>query len=147
MLIMFVLFVVFWFILSKTRLGRYIYATGSNYEATKLSGVNTNIVFISVYVVSGFLASCAGVILAARIASGQPTAGTGYEMDSVASSVIGGTSLMGGEGIVTGTAIGAFVIGVLRNGLNLMNVSAFWQQIVIGVVIIGAVFIDRFRRK
>ncbi len=146
-IIMFFLFLIFWFILSKTKLGRYIYATGSNFEATKLSGVNTNIVLISVYVVSGFLASCAGVILAARIASGQPTAGTGYEMDSVASSVIGGTSLLGGEGIVTGTAIGAFVIGVLRNGLNLLNISAFWQQIVIGIVIIGAVFIDRFRNK
>ncbi len=146
-IIMFFLFLIFWFILSKTKLGRYIYATGSNFEATKLSGVNTNIVLISVYVVSGFLASCAGVILAARIASGQPTAGTGYEMDSVASSVIGGTSLLGGEGIVTGTAIGAFVIGVLRNGLNLLNISAFWQQIVIGMVIIGAVFIDRFRNK
>ena len=146
-LIMLVLVLIFGFILSKTRLGRYIYATGSNYDATKLSGVNTNIVLISVYIVSGFLASCAGVILAARIASGQPTAGTGYELDAVASSVIGGTSLLGGEGIVSGTAIGAFVIGVLRNGLNLLNISAFWQQIVIGCVIIGAVFIDRFRNK
>lgn len=146
-IIMVVLAIIFGFILSRTKLGRYIYATGSNYEATKLSGVNTNKTLILVYVISGFLASCAGVILAARIASGQPTAGMGYELDSVASSVIGGTSLTGGEGIVSGTFIGAFVIGVLRNGLNLLNVSAFWQQIVIGGVIIAAVFIDRFRNK
>ncbi|MGE5631521.1 MAG: ABC transporter permease [Caulobacteraceae bacterium] len=146
-IIMAIIALVFGFILAKTRLGRYTYAIGSNFEATRLSGINTNKSLITIYSISGFLAACAGVILAARIVSGQPTAGTGYEMDSVAASVIGGASLMGGEGTIAGTIIGAFIIGVLRNGLNLLNISAFWQQIVIGVVIIAAVFFDRIKRK
>jgi ribose transport system permease protein len=146
-IIMLILALIFGFILAKTRLGRYAYAIGSNFEATRLSGINTRKSLISVYAISGFLAACAGLILAARIVSGQPTAGIGYEMDSVAASVIGGASLMGGEGTIAGTVIGAFIIGVLRNGLNLLNISAFWQQIVIGVVIIAAVFFDRIKRR
>ncbi len=145
--IMFVLVAIFGFVLAKTKLGRYTYAIGSNFEAARLSGINTKRTLISIYIISGFLAACAGLILAARVVSAQPTAGTGYELDAVAASVIGGASLLGGEGMILGTFIGALVIGVLRNGLNLINVSAFWQQIVIGAVIIAAVYIDRVKRK
>jgi ribose transport system permease protein len=146
-IIMVVLVLVFAFILAKTKLGRHVYATGSNFEAARLSGVNTRKVLITVYVFSGLLAAFAGLIMAARIISAQPSAGDGYELDAVASSVIGGTSTMGGEGTVAGTFIGAFVIGVLRNGLNLIGVSPFIQKIVIGIVIVGSVFLDRVRRK
>jgi ribose transport system permease protein len=146
-IIMVALVVIFGFILAKTKLGRHIYATGSNFEAARLSGVNTKRTLVMVYVFSGLLAACAGLIMSARIISAQPASGDGYELDAVASSVIGGTSTMGGEGAVAGTFIGAFVIGVLRNGLNLIGVSPFIQKIVIGIVIVGSVFIDRVRRK
>jgi ribose transport system permease protein len=146
-IIMVVLVVLFGFILAKTRLGRHIYATGSNFEAARLSGVNTKKTLIMVYVFSGLLAAFAGLIMTARIISAQPAAGDGYELDAVASSVIGGTSTMGGEGTVAGTFIGAFVIGILRNGLNLVGVSPFIQKIVIGVVIVASVFLERIRRK
>jgi ribose transport system permease protein len=146
-IIMIVLIVAFGFILAKTKLGRHIYAVGSNFEAARLSGVNTKKTLIMVYVFSGFLAACAGLVVAARIISAHPAAGDGYELDAVASSVIGGTSTMGGEGSVAGTIIGAFVIGVLRNGLNIINVSPFIQRIVIGLVIVGSVFFDRIKRR
>jgi ribose transport system permease protein len=146
-IIMVVLALVFAFVLAKTKLGRHVYATGSNFEAARLSGVNTRKILITVYIFSGLLAAFAGLIMAARIISAQPSAGDGYELDAVASSVIGGTSTMGGEGTVAGTFIGAFVIGVLRNGLNLIGVSPFIQKIVIGIVIVGSVFLDRIRRK
>jgi ribose transport system permease protein len=146
-IVMVLLVVIFAFILAKTKLGRHVYATGSNFEAARLSGVNTKKVLLSVYIFSGLLAAFAGLIMAARIISAQPAAGDGYELDAVASSVIGGTSTMGGEGSVAGTFIGAFVIGVLRNGLNLIGVSPFIQKIVIGVVIVGSVFFDKIKRK
>ncbi|MGL4403987.1 MAG: ABC transporter permease [Fusobacteriaceae bacterium] len=146
-LIMIGITLAFGFILSKTKLGTHIYACGSNIEAARLSGIKTKKVLILVYVFSGFLAACAGIILASRIASGQPSAGMGYELFAVASAVIGGTSLAGGEGVIAGTLIGALVIGVLRNGLNLMGVSAFTQEILIGIVIILAVYADRIKRK
>lgn len=134
-------------VLSKTVFGRYVYALGSNEEAARLSGVNTNINKILVYVLSGVLAALAGMLLAARLVSAQPSAGTGYEMDAIASVVIGGASMAGGIGSITGTVIGAFTIGVLRNGLNLLNVSPFWQQIAIGVVILLAVYFDHKKNK
>lgn len=137
----------FGFILSKTKLGTRIFAVGSNLDAAKYSGINTKKIIITVYVFSGLLAAVAGIIMASRIASGQPTAGTGYELYAVAASVIGGVSLAGGEGLLTGTLIGALIIGVLRNGLNLLSVSAFIQEIMIGSVIIIAVFADRIKRK
>ncbi|MDR0586978.1 MAG: ABC transporter permease [Treponema sp.] len=146
-IIMVLLVIIFGFILGKTKLGRHVYATGSNFEAARLSGVNTQKVLLSVYIFSGLLAAFAGLIMAGRIISAQPTAGDGYELDAVASSVIGGTSTMGGEGTAVGTFIGAFVIGVLRNGLNLVGVSPFIQKIVIGLVIVGSVFLDRIQRK
>lgn len=146
-ILMIALTVMFGFILAKTRLGRHVYATGSNIDAARLSGVNTRAVLLKVYIISGFLAACAGLIMAARIISAQPAAGDGYELDAVASSVIGGTSTLGGEGLIAGTFIGAFIIGILRNGLNLVGVSPFIQKIIIGVVIVGSVFIDRIKRK
>ncbi|MDR0623592.1 MAG: ABC transporter permease [Treponema sp.] len=145
--IMVILVLIFGFILAKTKIGRHVYAAGSNFEAARLSGVNTKKVYVMVYVFSGFLAAFAGLIMAARIVSAQPAAGDGYELDAVASSVIGGTSTMGGEGSIAGTFIGAFVIGILRNGLNLVRVSPFIQKIVIGLVIVGSVFFDRIKRR
>ncbi|MDR0582993.1 MAG: ABC transporter permease [Treponema sp.] len=146
-IIMVLLVIIFGFILAKTKLGRHVYAAGSNFEAARLSGVNTKKVLMMVYIFSGLLAAFAGLIMSARIISAQPASGDGYELDAVASSVIGGTSTMGGEGSVAGTFIGAFVIGVLRNGLNLIGVSPFIQKIVIGIVIVASVFLDRIRRK
>jgi ribose transport system permease protein len=146
-IIMVILVLIFAFILAKTKLGRHVYAAGSNFEAARLSGVNTKKVLMMVYIFSGLLAAFAGLIMSARIISAQPASGDGYELDAVASSVIGGTSTMGGEGSVAGTFIGAFVIGVLRNGLNLIGVSPFIQKIVIGIVIVASVFLDRIRRK
>ncbi|MDR2798787.1 MAG: ABC transporter permease [Treponema sp.] len=146
-MVMVLLVLIFGFVLAKTKLGRYVYAVGSNFEAARLSGVNTRKTLIFVYVFSGLLAAFAGLLMAARIISAQPAAGDGYELDAVASSVIGGTSTMGGEGTIAGTFIGAFVIGILRNGLNLIGISPFIQKIVIGVVIVGSVFFDRIKRK
>ena len=146
-LITIILTIIFGFILSKTKLGTEIFAVGSNLEAAKYSGINTKKIIVTVYVFSGFLAAIAGIIMASRIASGQPTAGTGYELYSVAAAVIGGVSLAGGEGLLIGTLIGALIIGVLRNGLNLLSVSAFVQEIMIGIVIIVAVFADRIKRR
>jgi ribose transport system permease protein len=146
-IVMVLLVIIFGFILAKTKLGRHIYATGSNFEAARLSGVNTKKVLMAVYIFSGLLAAFAGLIMAARIITAQPASGDGYELDAVASSVIGGTSTMGGEGSAAGTFIGAFVIGILRNGLNLIGVTPYIQKIIIGIVIVGSVFLDKIRRK
>jgi ribose transport system permease protein len=135
------------FILSRTIFGRYVYSIGSNEEAAQLSGINVNFHKLMIYVVCGLLSGLAGVLLTARLVSAQPSAGTGYELDAIAAAVIGGASLMGGVGTVGGTIIGAFIMGVLRNGLDLLNVTPFWQQIAIGVVIVLAVYIDQMRRK
>ena len=137
----------FGFILSKTNLGTYVYAIGSNEEAARLSGINIHLIKFAVYAICGLLAAIAGIVLTSRLVTAQPTAGIAYELDAIASAVIGGTSLMGGIGTITGTLIGAFIIGVLRNGLNIMGVSNFVQQIIIGCVIIGAVYIDQLRNK
>jgi len=145
--IMAILAIIFGFVLSKTKIGRYTYAMGSNYEATRLSGVNVNMTLIIVYTISGFLAAWAGMIMTANVISAAPTAGDGYELDAVASSVIGGASTLGGEGIIPGTVLGALVIATLRNGLNLSGASPFIQKMIIGIVIIAAVFIDRFKRE
>ena len=142
-----ILFVVFHIILTYNRLGRYILSVGGNEEATRLSGINVDGIKISAYVISGFMAAIGGIVLSARINSAHPAAGQGYELDAIAATVIGGTSLMGGEGTIVGTLIGSFMMAVIRNGLNLLNVSSFWQQIVIGIVIIGAVWMDRMRKR
>lgn len=139
--------VLFGFILNKTAFGRYIYALGSNEDAARLSGINIGRTINGVYMVSGLLSGLVGVMLAARLVSAQAQAGIGYELDAIAAAIIGGTSPMGGAGTILGTMIGAAIMGVLRNGLNLLNVNAFWQQIAIGLVIIVAVYIDKIRRK
>ena len=133
--------------LSQTRFGRYLYALGGNEDASRLSGINTDKIKTLVYVVSGFASAIAGVIITSRIGSASPNAGTGFELDAIAAVVIGGTSLAGGEGTITGTFIGALIIGVLNNGLNLMNVSPFYQSIVKGLVILIAVLLDKKSRK
>jgi len=130
------------FVLSRTRFGRYVYSIGGNEEATRLSGVDVRFHKTLVYGVSGLASGVAAVLLTARLNSAQPIAGMMYELDAIAATVIGGTSLMGGEGGLGGTIIGALVMGVLRNGLNLLGVSSFVQQIVIGLVIVVAVLID-----
>lgn len=134
-------------LLNYTKFGRYLYAIGGNEESTKLSGINVNVIKIWAYTWCGFMASLAGIILAARLNSAQPIAGSGYELDAIAASVIGGVSLSGGEGTAVGTILGALIMGVLRNGLNLLNVSSFWQQVVIGCVVIAAVGVDKIQKK
>lgn len=147
LILILILFAIFHVILTYNRLGRYILSVGGNEEATRLSGVNVDAIKISAYVISGFMAAIGGIVLSARINSAHPAAGQGYELDAIAAAVIGGTSLMGGEGTIVGTLIGSFMMAVIRNGLNLLNVSSFWQQIVIGLVIIGAVWMDRMRKR
>lgn len=134
-------------ILTRTKLGRYTYAIGGNEEATVLSGVNVKLYKTAVYGLCGMLSGLAAIILTARLNSAQPIAGIMYELDAIAAVVIGGTSLMGGEGNVFGTLIGALIMGVLRNGLNLLGISSFTQQIVIGSVIIIAVLLDMALKK
>ena len=138
---------VFVFISRKTAFGRYIYAIGGNEKAAFLSGININRIKIAVYGLAGMLAAVGGVLVTARLNSAQPNAGMTYELDAIAAVVIGGTSLSGGVGTVAGTVIGAAIIGVLNNGLVLLNVSPFWQQVAKGVVILLAVIIDKMNRK
>ncbi len=133
--------------LSRTTLGRHIYAVGSNSEAARLSGVHVARVTLFTYVLSGTLAGLTGCVLMSRLVTAQPNEGVMYELDAIASAVIGGTSLMGGVGTISGTVIGAFVIGILRNGLNMNGVSAFTQQIIIGLVILLTVWIDQIRNR
>lgn len=130
------------FVLGRTVFGRATYAIGGNEEAARLSGVQVRFHKTIIYGVAGLMSAAAAVVLTARLNSAQPTAGTMYELDAIAATVIGGTSLMGGEGSLVGALIGALMMGVLRNGLNLLDVSSFFQQVVIGVVIIGAVLVD-----
>lgn len=144
-IIMLITFALLYVLLHKTSFGRKIFAVGGNEEAAYISGINTNRVKIWVYGISGFLASLAGLILTSRLNSAQPTAGSAYEMDAIAAVVLGGTSMSGGRGSLFGTLIGALIIGVLNNGLNLIGVSSFYQQIVKGIVIIIAVLLDRRR--
>lgn len=134
-------------VLTRTTFGRYVYAIGGNEEATRLSGVTVRLHKTIVYGVSGLASAVAAVILTARLNSAQPIAGMMYELDAIAATVIGGTSLMGGEGTLAGTLVGALIMGVLRNGLNLLGVSSFLQQIVIGAVIISAVLVDTVLKR
>lgn len=136
-------YIIFHFVLTSTKLGRYTYAIGGNEEATRLSGVNTDKVKMTIYAISGALAALVGLIVISRLSSAQPTAGDGYEMDAIAAAVLGGTSLAGGEGSLIGTIIGALIIGVLNNALNLMDVQTYYQMIAKGVVILIAVLLDR----
>lgn len=141
--IMILVYVLAWYTLHQTRFGRYIYALGGNEEAARLSGLSTVKLKTVVYAISGFLAGLGGIILTARLSSAQPTAGTGYELDAIAAVVLGGTSLAGGTGRILGTIIGALIIGILNNALNIMNVSSYYQMIAKGSVILLAVLMDR----
>jgi ribose transport system permease protein len=135
-----------WLILTQTRLGRYTYAIGGNEETVKLSGINSDVYKTIVYMISGLASAISALILTSRLNSAEPVAGTGYELDVIAAVVIGGTSLMGGRGSVWGTLIGALLIGVINNGMNLLGISPYFQLVVKGLIIIGAVLLDRLRQ-
>ncbi|QKG18905.1 ABC transporter permease [Actinomadura verrucosospora] len=141
--IMLVVFAAAGYLLARTRFGRHVYATGDNTEAARLSGVRTDRVKILAFVISGVLAALAGFILTARLSTAEPTAGTGLELEAIAAVIIGGTSLAGGRGTLLGTLVGALVLGVIDNGMNLLDVSPFLQNVVKGLVILLAVFLDR----
>lgn len=144
-LIMLAVYIALWFVLERTRFGRHIYAVGGNAEAARLAGIKVKRVLTRVYLLAGLTAGIAGVMFAARVDSGQPRAGEGYELDAIAAVVLGGTSLAGGRGRIHGTFIGALIMGVLSNGLTLMNVPFFNQLIVKGVVIVLAIGIDSLK--
>jgi ribose transport system permease protein len=133
-------------ILSRTILGRYAFALGSNEEATRLSGVNVVKWKIAIYTLTGVFSGLAGVLIGARLNSAQPSLGQGYELDAIAAAVIGGTSLSGGEGSILGTVIGAFIISTLTNGLRILSVPQEWQTVVTGVIVVAAVYLDIVRR-
>lgn len=135
------------FVLNRTVIGRYMYAVGGNTEAARLSGIPVKGILVTVFALSGLFAALAGMLLSGRLDSAQPQAAVGYELDAIAAVVIGGASLAGGVGRISGTLVGALVLVVIRNGLNLLSVSSFWQQVVIGTVIAVAVGIDVLRRK
>lgn len=144
--VMVIVYAVFWFLLERTTFGRHVYAVGGNAEAARLAGINVKRTLLWVYTLAGATAGLAGIIFSARVLSAQPTAGEGYELDAIAAVVLGGTSLAGGRGRVSGTLIGALIIGVLTNGLVLMNVPFFYQLVTKGVVIVLAVTLDSLRR-
>lgn len=145
--LMLVVFVLGWLFLRYASGGRSLYAIGGNPEVARLAGINVKFMTVLVYVISGLLAGLAGIVLAMRLDSVQPTAGFTYELDTIAAVVIGGTSLSGGQGGIFGTIVGVLIIGVLRNGLNLLGVSPFLQSVVIGVVIALAVAAEAFKRR
>ena len=136
-----------WFVLNKTRFGRHVLAVGGNEQAARVSGINTKLTKIIVYVMSGVFSALAGMIISARVNAGSPTLGTGYENDAIAAAVIGGTSMMGGQGSMVGTIGGILIIGVMNNGLDLLNVSSYYQQVAKGTIIIAAVLFDMLSKS
>lgn len=142
-----VLAIIAYLVLSKTLLGRYTFAIGSNEEATRLSGVNTRRWTILIYMFAGAFTGVAGIVIASRLDSAQPQIGTGYELQAIAAVIIGGTSLLGGRGSILGTVIGALIMSVLVNGLRIMSIQPEWQNIVVGVVVLLAVFLDSLRNR
>jgi len=142
-----IVFIIVFYISRHTRFGRFTYAIGSNSEASRLSGINVSQVTICIFVLSGLLCGLASIIEAARLGTAQPAGGNGYELLAIGAVVIGGTSLFGGEGNILATLIGALIVTTIRNGLNIIGVNAFWQLVVNGIVIIGAVSVDQFRRQ
>jgi ribose transport system permease protein len=135
------------FLLYRTKFGRYVYALGGNRNAAVYSGININRVQVLVYSIIGFLSAVSGIVLCSRMYSGQPTIGNGFELDAIAAVVLGGTSFSGGSGTLGGTLLGVFVIGVLNNGLNLLNINSFWQLVIKGVVILLAVYVDILKKR
>ena len=146
-ILMVVLFLVAFVVLRYTRFGLYVYATGGNEETTRLAGVSPNKIKLAVYVVSGFTAALGGVLLTARLWSAQPNAAVGWELDAIAAPVLGGVSLFGGVGSIGGTVVGAFIIGVMSNGLNLLGVPSYYQQVIKGIVFILAVMLDLLTKR
>lgn len=145
-IIMIIIFIICTMLLNKSKFGRYIYAIGGNREAALFSGINVEKIEMLVYVISGFLSGLSGIILSARMYSGQPTVGQGFELDAIAAVVLGGTSFTGGIGTIGGTIIGALIIGVLNNGLNLIGVPFYYQLILKGLVIVAAVYFDTIKK-
>jgi ribose transport system permease protein len=146
-LILFVLAIVAYLLLSKTIIGRYTFAIGSNEEATRLSGINTRKWKIIIYTLAGIFTGIAGVVIASRLNSAQPQLGAGYELQAIAAVIIGGTSLLGGRGSIMGTLIGALIMSVLINGLRILSIQTEWQNVVVGCVILVAVFTDSLRQR
>lgn len=146
-IILFVVFIICSVVLKKTIFGRYVYAVGGNQQAAWASGINVNQVKMAVYALCGLLSGLAGILLTSRITTGQPNAGMSFELDAIAAAVIGGSSTSGGVGSIQGTLLGVILIGVLNNGLDLLNVSSYYQQVVMGVIIIGAVLLDSWNQK
>jgi ribose transport system permease protein len=146
-ILMLTIFVLAYIILKLTRFGRYVYATGGNINAARASGIKVDNIIISNFAISGSLSALTGIVLASRLNSAQPTAGMGYELDAIAAVVLGGTNLFGGEGELWGTLVGAFIMGILNNGLNMLNVSSFYQQVVKGIVILIAVTVAQSGKK
>ena len=146
-IILIVAFIVCSILLNKTILGRYMYAVGGNEPAARASGIRVNNVKMWVYTICGLLSAMGGILLTSRITTGQPNAGAGFELDAIAAAIIGGTSTSGGTGTMTGTLIGALLIGVISNSLDLLNVTSYYQQVVMGVIIIGAVVLDSMGKK
>ncbi|MBA7681498.1 Ribose import permease protein RbsC [subsurface metagenome] len=146
-ILMLIIFILAYIVLKLTRFGRYVYATGGNINAARASGIKVDNVIISTFAISGFLSGLTGMVLASRLNSAQPTAGVGYELDAIAAVVLGGTNLFGGEGELWGTLVGAFIMGILNNGLNMLNVSSFYQQVVKGIVILIAVTVAQSGKK
>lgn len=146
-LIMISLYAIAYYVLEHTCFGRYVYAVGGNKEAARLSGINTTKIIMGIYMICAATASIAGMILASRVNSATPTAGIGSEMDAIAAAVIGGVSLTGGKGKIAGALIGAFIIGVLNNGLVLLNIDVYWTQVVKGIIILLAVVADMLSKR
>lgn len=146
-ILMLIIFILAYIVLKLIRFGRYVYATGGNINAARASGIKVDNVIISTFAISGFLSGLTGMVLASRLNSAQPTAGMGYELDAIAAVVLGGTNLFGGEGELWGTLVGAFIMGILNNGLNMLNVSSFYQQVVKGIVILIAVTVAQSGKK
>lgn len=146
-LILAIVFIVFFVMLEKFKLGRYIYAVGGNMQAALVSGINVRRITTLVYIFSGICCGIAAVVLTARVSAGLPTAGEGYELDAIAATVIGGTSLSGGRGKLWGTLLGALLLGMVNTGLDLLNVTSFYQKVVKGLIILGAILIDSRRNK
>ena len=146
-IILVVLAVIATIVLRQTRFGLYVYATGGNEETTHLAGVNPNRIKLAVYMISGFCAALGGILLTSRLWSAQPNAAIGWELDAIAAPVLGGTSLFGGVGTIGGTLVGAFIIGVLSNGLNLLGIASYYQMVIKGVIFILAVMLDLFTKR
>ncbi len=144
-IIFLVVLVLAWIVLYRMKFGRYIYAVGGNARSARISGINVSFVIFMVYVISGFLSALGGILLTARTSAGLPQAGVAYELDAIAAVVIGGTSMTGGRGALIGTLMGVLIIGVINNGLDLLSVSSYYQQVVKGMIIVGAVMLDYFQ--